>query len=187
MNANAMAPADRRATITVGMAVTLAALAMTFAALLLAYGIVRVQAPAWPPPAELPLPALWGWRLAATLAALAGSVALGAASRGVFSRARALQAAALAGVAFLALQFGCLRALTRAGVLPSSGIVASVVFALTSFHALHALVALLVLAPALIRATRGHDLDEGRLGALTSFWHLVTVVWMIIFVAVFVA
>ena len=179
--------AARRATITVGMAVTLAALAMTFAALLLAYGIVRVQAPAWPPPGEPPLPALWAWRLGATFTALAGSAALWGATSGRFAKRRALAGAALAGTAFLVLQLGCLRALARAGVLPSSGIVASVVYALTSFHALHALVALVLLVPSLFAAIRGRVVDEGRLGALASFWHLVTAVWMVIFVAVFVA
>ena len=187
MNAVASPVDERRATLTVGMVVTLAALAMTFGALLLAYGIVRVQAPAWPPPGEPPLPALWGWRWAATAAAIAGSAALWGATRGSFVKAGALAGAALAGAAFLALQVGCLRTLAAAGVRPSSGIVASVVYALTAFHALHALIGLGVLAPSLFGALRGRGVDDGRLGALAAFWHLVTAVWLIIFVAVFVA
>jgi len=187
MNAVAPSVAHRRATITVGMAVTLAALTMTFAALLLAYAIVRLQAPAWPPPGEAPLPPLWAWRWGATAAALAGSVALGRATRSAAELPRALVAAAVAGMMFLGLQVGCLRELARAGVLPSSGLVASVIYALTLFHGLHALVALFVLAPSLYAALRGRAVDAGRLGALASFWHLVTAVWVVILVAVFVA
>ena len=186
-------PADaaRRATVTVGMAVTLGALTMTFAALLLAYGIVRLQAPAWPPPGESPLPTLWGWRTGATAAALLGSAALWwsgrdqrQAHRGAWS---ALMAAAIAGLAFLVLQLGAFQALARAGVKPSSGIVASVVYALTLFHGLHALAALGFLAPALWKTARGGHLGRGYLGALAAFWHLVTAVWLVIFAAVFVA
>jgi heme/copper-type cytochrome/quinol oxidase subunit 3 len=186
MSVGVPSAAARRATITVGMTVTLAALAMTFAALLLAYGIVRVQAPAWPPPGEPPLPALWAWRLGATVTAIAGSAALWGATGGRFTTVSGLAGAGLAGTAFLALQVGGLRALARAGVLPSSGIVASVVYALTLFHALHALVALVFLLPSLLAAVRGRVVDQGHLGALASFWHLVTAVWLVIFVAVFV-
>lgn len=186
-NVGGTAESARRATVTVGMAVTLGALTMTFAALLLAYGIVRLQAPAWPPPGEPVIPALWAWRLAATVAALAGSAALWGTTRGRAAKLRDLVGAVVAGTAFLALQVGCLRALARANVLPSSGIVASVVYALTLFHALHALVALMVLLPSLITAARGRVVDAGRLSALASFWHLVTAVWLVIFVAVFVA
>jgi heme/copper-type cytochrome/quinol oxidase subunit 3 len=182
-------PADaaRRATVTVGMAVTLGALTMTFAALLLAYGIVRSQAPAWPPPGEPPLPPLWGWRAGATIAALVGSVALWSCRNSGEARREklpALAVAAVAGLTFLALQLGSLQALAGAGIKPSSGIVASVVYALTLFHGLHALVALLFLAPALFQAARG---GRGHLGALAAFWHLVTGVWVVIFLAVFVA
>lgn len=177
-----------RATVTVGMTVALAALAMTFAALLLAYAIVRVQAPAWPPPGEAPLPALWGLRLAATAFAVAGSGAMQLVARGgragARERSRARAAATVAGVVFLALQVASLRALGAAGVHPGSGLAASVVYALTAFHGLHALVAVL-LSLALLVARR--PARPGRVLAVVAFWHLVTVVWLVVFAAVFVA
>jgi heme/copper-type cytochrome/quinol oxidase subunit 3 len=192
-----LAPADgergARATVTVGMTVALAAIAMTFAALLLAYGIVRAQSAAWPPPGEVPLPALWGLRLGATAAALLGSAAIHAAARAIV-RGRgeverravrpALVAATASGLAFLALQLASLRALRAAGVGPGSGLAASVVYALTGFHGLHALVAVL-LALGLLLARRPPR--RGRLSAIAWFWHLVTAVWIVVFVAVFVA
>jgi heme/copper-type cytochrome/quinol oxidase subunit 3 len=180
-----------RATATVGMIVALAAIAMTFAALLLAYAIVRVQAPAWPPPGEVPLAPLWSLRLGATALALAGSAAMHVAGRagrvGPASPAhqsRALGAATAAGVAFVVLQVASLRALGAAGVHPSSGLAASVVYALTAFHGLHALVAVLF-SLALLVARR--PARPGRLLAVVAFWHLVTAVWLIVFGAVFVA
>ena len=132
---------ERRATVTVGMTVALAAIAMTFAALLLAYGIVRAQSLAWPPPGEPGLPALWGLRLAATAAALAGSWAMRAAARAATplststppsAAPRALAGATAAGLAFLGLQLASFRALGAAGVHPGSGLAASVVYALTA-------------------------------------------------------
>ena len=183
--------AAARATVTVGMTVALAAIAMTFAALLLAYGIVRVQAPTWPPPGELPLPPLWTLRLLATVLAVAGSAAMHVAARagrtGTAATARAplaLGAATLIGVAFLAVQVASLRALGAAGVHPDSGLAASVVYALTAFHGLHALVAVM-LSLALLMARR--PARPGRLLAVVAFWHLVTAVWLIVFGAVFVA
>jgi len=182
---------DARATVTVGMTVALAAIAMTFAGLLLAYAIVRVQSPAWPPPGEVTLPALWGLRLGATALALAGSGAMHAAVRagralpGSPAGVRwALGAATAAGLAFLALQAASLRALGAAGVHPASGLAASVVYALTAFHGLHALVAVL-LSLSLLVARR--PARPGRLLAVVAFWHLVTVVWLVVFGAVFVA
>ena len=174
-----------RATVTVGMIVALVAIAMTFAALLLAYAIVRVQAPAWPPPGEVPLPPLWGLRLGATALALAGSAAMHAAAcAGRAHQRRALGAATTAGVAFVVLQVASLRALGEAGVHPSSGLAASVVYALTAFHGLHALVAVLFSVGLLVARRPGRP---GRLVAVVAFWHLVTAVWLIVFGAVFVA
>ena len=175
--------AERGATTSVGMIVALSALAMTFAALLLAYAIVRAQASAWPPPGEAPLPALWGWRMAATIASLAGSAGMSTAARrsrtGMASRPGVL-VAATAGVAFLAFQGGALRALGQRGIAPGDGIGASVVYALCLFHAIHVLAALAALG-LLARAPTAR-----RVAAVAWFWHLVTAAWIAVFVGVFV-
>ena len=195
------------ATVSIGMAVALGALTMTFAALLLAYAIVRVQAATWPPPGEAPVPRSWVWLLSATFAALAGSAAIHVARRNMGRAAatvvvgvgvgvgigmrgrvqRALVAAAGAGTTFIAIQVCGWRWLLSSGIRPSSGMVASVVYALTLFHALHALAALVVLLPILLRAVRGGAVGASALAALSSFWHLVTVLWIVVCLAVFVA
>jgi heme/copper-type cytochrome/quinol oxidase subunit 3 len=192
--AGGAADPERGATTSIGMIVALSALGMTFAALLLAYAIVRTQSPAWPPPGEAPLPPLWGWRVLATVTSLAGSVAMAATAR----RARTgrdargpLAAAAGSGLAFLAAQAAALVALGRAGAGPGAGLAASVVYALCSFHALHVVAALLALTAVLgaVRAGAGGALPPARLArvdAVAAFWHLVTAVWCVVFLGVFV-
>lgn len=199
-----LSPAD--ATLSVGMAVALAALAMTFAAVLLAYAIVRVQAPSWPPAGEAGPPRPWPWPVVATLAAVAGSAMMARSqrvrarlpasadleptaddTRNARSLTRWLGATVAAGLAFVAIQASGWGWLTRTGFRPDSGLVASVVYALTVFHALHALAAVIVTAPLLARAVRHQGLRPSALAAVASFWHLVTAVWLVVFVAVFVA
>lgn len=194
------------ATVSVGMAIALAALAMTFAAVLLAYAIVRVQAPAWPPPGESGPPPAWPWPAAATVVALAGSAAMVRARRARAALlasqnsetttdhapearrlARWLGATVVAGIAFVAIQASGWAWLARTGFRPDSGLVASVVYALTLFHAVHALAAVVVAAPQLARAVRHQPVRPAALAAVASFWHLVTAVWLVVFVAVFVA
>ena len=192
--------AENRATLSVGMAVTLGALTMTFAAVLLAYAIVRAQAPAWPPPGERGPPPIWPWPIGATVVALAGSVAMFMAERRGLPHptptptlapsaalTRALIGAAAAGGTFIGIQTTAWIWLTRAGVRPDSGLVASVIYALTVFHALHALAALVALTPLLVRAARHRPIPRSALAAVSSFWHLVTIVWIVVFLAVFVA
>ena len=178
--ARAAAERAHGATVSVGMAVAMGALAMAFAAVLLAYGFVRAQAPAWPPPGEPPPPGVWPWPAAATIAALAASAGARAARRD----RRWLAGTAGAGAAFLIIQVAGWRHLVAGGVRPSAGIVASVVFALTIFHALHALAALIATVPALAQARARRYAGAPR--SLESFWHLVTVAWLVVFVAVFV-
>jgi cytochrome c oxidase subunit 3 len=175
------------------MAVAMGAVAMTFGALLLAYAIVRAQAPSWPPPGEAAVPGPWPWPLLATAAALAASFAMRAArahggasvanGRGV---RHALVAAAVAGSAFIGVQLAGWFSLLAAGVRPSDGVVTSVVYALTLFHAVHAVAALIALTPLLVRVLRGGTVPVSALAAVSAFWHLVAIVWIVVFLAVFV-
>jgi heme/copper-type cytochrome/quinol oxidase subunit 3 len=108
---------------------------------------------------------------------------------------RGLSATLGAGALFLAVQVTTWSRLSAAGVGPSAGIVASVVYALTLFHAAHVLAALSATVPALVRATA--RLPDGARGgaasaparavsrALASLWHFVTAAWLVVFVTVF--
>ncbi len=186
--------AAARATASVGMAIALGAVAMCFAALLLGYAVVRAQAPSWPPPGEAAVPRSWSWLLGATAAAMAGSAAMRAAVRiadGETTMAERrlkffLIVAAVAGLTFFGIQIFGWAWLSASGIRPNAGIVASVVYALTLFHAIHALAAVVALLPALVRALRGGRARTTALAAIASFWHLVTIVWLVVLFAVFV-
>ncbi|HEY6478076.1 MAG TPA: hypothetical protein VI456_15975, partial [Polyangia bacterium] len=112
----------------VGLTIFLGATAMLFAAMLLAYAIVRAQAPAWPPAGTPPFPR--GAAAANTLALVAASFAL---------RRGHTRAAFGFGAAFLALQAALWRHLMAVHLGPSAGALGEVFFALSTLHALHVL------------------------------------------------
>jgi heme/copper-type cytochrome/quinol oxidase subunit 3 len=184
---------SRTATVSVGMAIALGAIAMTFAALLLAYAIVRVQSPVWPPAHELSLVRgwTWTWLATATLAAVVGSAALYLARRRAQEKdapsTSLLAITAAAGLAFVAVQLSAWSRLLAEGFRPSSGLLASVVYALTLFHAVHAFVGVILLLPLIIRRARLQPIRLATLNAVSSFWHLVTLAWLVVAITVFVA
>lgn len=173
-------------TARLGMAVFLGSWVMLFAGLLFAYGLIRVRAPAWPPVDQPPLP--WGLPALNTLLLAASSAALEAARRRLVHRRRPAAggwtlAAALAGAAFLVLQVVFWLGLRRAGLLPTAGPYASVLYGLTGLHAAHAAVgvaALLGLARAVPRRASPATLDLWAM-----YWHFVGAAWLAIFLAVF--
>jgi cytochrome c oxidase subunit 3 len=174
--------AARRAdgNLRLGMTVFLGTWVMLFAALFLAYAVVRIQAAAWPPPSLPRLPrALPG---VATLILIASSLAL----RTRLALPRRLAVAIALGVLFVALQASVWRMALTAGLTPGSGTYASVFFALTIFHALHVACGLVLLMATAVRAGTGRlGPQSGALWLATTFWDFVTVVWAVIYGAVF--
>lgn len=180
---------ESEATVAVGLVVAFAALVMTFGALLLAYGLVRVQAGRWPPEGETRLLGLiWPRVLAATVAAAVASGAVHSAVHSAHrnSRGRALLVATAAAWGFVVVQVWTARHLLALGARPSSGMVASVLFALGAFHALHALAAALLVSRLAVRAARGRVVRPATVRAAAAFVHLVTGLWLVIGLAVFV-
>jgi cytochrome c oxidase subunit 3 len=177
----------------VGMTIFLGAWVMLFAALFLAYAVVRAQANEWPPFGAPRLP-----RAAPalnTLLLLASGLAL---HRGV-ARARvgrrrallpALAVTMILGAGFLAGQIALWRAMSARGLLPSSGVYGSVFFALTGFHALHVLGGLVVLAVLTLGAVRarraGAQPDDWRPARLTAlYWDFVAAIWILMYLAIY--
>ena len=156
-----------RVNASVGMAIFLGATAMLFASLMLAYAILRAQAPAWPPAGAAPLPrgvvVLLG---ANTLVLAAASVAL---------RRRPGVALAL-GAGFAALQVVAWRAAASGGVGPASSTYGSVFFALSILHAVHVGGGIAALAAVIARG--------GRPRLVTAYWDFLLVVWVIVYLAV---
>jgi cytochrome c oxidase subunit 3 len=159
---------------SVGMAVFLGALAMLFAALLLAYAVLRAQATAWPPPGAGPLPRLL--LSVNTLVLVAASLAL---------RARRGGVALALGTAFLALQAVAWQRAVGAGLGPASGAYGSVFFALSGFHALHVLGGIAALGAVLL--ARGARAAPEGLRLVARYWDFMLVVWLVVYAAVCVA
>ncbi|HZL17237.1 MAG TPA: cytochrome c oxidase subunit 3 [Polyangia bacterium] len=171
MSAAASARQHRREVdATVGLVIFLGATAMLFAALLLAYAILRAEAPSWPPAGTPPFPR--GAATVNTAVLLAASLALRHA-RSTGRRAPAFGALAL-GTLFLGLQALLWRHLVATHLGPSAGPLGDVFFALSAFHGLHVLGGLVALA-----VTRARPL---RL--LSLYWDFVLAVWLIIYLAV---
>ena len=147
----------------VGLVIFLGATAMLFAALLLAYAIVRSEAPSWPPAGAPPFPR--GAAAANTLALVAASLAL---------RRGAPRAALAFGAAFLTAQALLWRHLVAIHLGPAAGALGEVFFALSALHALHVLGGLVALA---LTGAR-------RMRLLALYWDFVLAVWVVVYVAV---
>ena len=187
----ARSAAARDVDAAVGMTILLGAWVMLFAALFLAYGVVRVQANEWPPYGAPRLPlAVPGLN---TLLLLASSAVL---RRGL-ARARrgepgallpATVVAPLLGLAFLGAQIAIWRSMLARGLFPSSGVYGSVFYALTGFHALHVaggVVALALLAAQTARARRRHRTLTRALRLTALYWDFVAIVWVAMYLAVY--
>lgn len=193
--AGARSTAARDVDATVGMTILLGAWVMLFAALFLAYGVVRVQAAEWPPFGAPPLP-LFVPGLN-TLLLLASSVVV----RWGLARARRGDAGALLpatvvgtllGLAFIAAQIASRRSMLVRGLFPSSGVYGSVFYALTGFHALHVAggaAALAIIAVQLaLQTASGRRRDRAPVRALrltALYWDFVAIVWVAMYVTVY--
>ena len=179
-------------TARIGMVVFLGSWAMMFAGLFFSYGLVRLRAPAWPPPDQPALPLLLpGLNVGVVLLSEAALVLAARWLRRGRGRpaAVAMAAATLLGALFLALQSAVWISLWDAGLRPDGGPYASVFYALTAFHAAHVLVGLAALAGLAVRALAGGPAPPGHqaLRLWTMYWHFVGAVWVAMYLAVYVA
>ena len=177
-------------TSALGMVIFLASWAMMFSALFFAYAFVRSRAPMWPPAGvpllPVPLPALNTMVLIVSSFTLARG--LSEVKRG---RRKALTgwvaATFVLGGVFLAIQVSVWQSVADSGLHVSSGLYGSIFYALTTFHALHVVVGLLLLLWLFIQSIRGkyseHNNVSIRLCAM--FWHFVDVVWLLMFVSIY--
>jgi cytochrome c oxidase subunit 3 len=73
------------------------------------------------------------------------------------------------------------------GLTLASGIYGSTFFTLTGLHAMHVTVGIIMLSVILFRSLRGHFQSEHHFAfeAVSWYWHMVDVVWLILFVFVY--
>lgn len=158
-----------------------------FGAFFLAYGVARRADPALFAAGQAQLaraPAL-----VATLLLISGSASAAAAVQAFAAqRARAgqrLLAATLAtGLAFVVLKLTDLGHVAAAGHTLSSDLFWTFYLSLTVFHWLHVVLGLVVVAVVLHRSRRGDSADVENAAA---YWHMVDLVWLVLFALLYVA
>jgi heme/copper-type cytochrome/quinol oxidase subunit 3 len=169
----------------VGMWVFLVADAISFIALFIAWGVLRVRAEsgaAWPTGRlDLGLGAALTYVLLGS--SLAMSLAGGAAAAGR-TRAAAgwLWLTIVLGAAFLAGQAGEWHALAGRGIVPASDAQAATFYVCTGWHGAHVLAGLVALVACAFARARASTLAVAAL-----FWHFVDAVWIVLFTLVYLA
>ena len=173
------------------MVLFLGSWAMMFGALFFCYALLRIRAPAWPPPGmtELPL-ALPGLNtLLLLLSSATMQRGLTGLRRGRLSQLRLhLLATIFLGSIFTALQCAVWIDLWSAGLRLDSGTYGGLFYLLTVFHGLHVLVGLGLLIW-LVGPTVGRRPIAPRRVPVTlasMFWHGVDLVWVVMFLTVYV-
>lgn len=177
---------------SLGMTFLLLSSTMAFGGLLVLYGLVRRDAPAWPPPGGRVLPVELAAAASASIAA--SSLALHAGVRAVLRPVARLLlpwllAAIALGLAFLGLEVALWLELWKGGfVLGAAGRQASLFYVLTGFHFAHVAVALGLLAWLVpgARRERYHANDNVRVRLVARLWHFLGVNWALLFLAFFV-
>jgi cytochrome c oxidase subunit III len=198
MVANSLSPApaaDLRSsayqadTAFLGMVIFMASWAMLFAGLFFAYGIMRAGTHPWPP-SDLPglplgLPGVASVALA--LSSVAMQTALVRVRKNLSGAGIYVFAAFGLGATFLLLQTIVWKQLWLVGLQPNTGTFASVFYALTVFHALHVVVGLIALVFLGTQALRGRysALVHIPLRLWTLYWHMVGVVWLMMYVLIY--
>lgn len=168
-----------------GLALAILGMSTLFAAFLVAYLLLRRNAPTWPPPgAPLPPKGLW----ISTLVIVASSATFVRAVRA----GRAKDAAALRrflgitlalGVSFLVVQAILWRTVIAGGRFTFSDAYGTIFYSLTGLHAAHVIGGLVFLARTSLRARREPASPRTRL-ALTlcsTYWHFMGGIWLVLF------
>jgi cytochrome c oxidase subunit 3 len=168
------------------MLIFVAAEVMFFAGLISAFTIVRSEALLWPPPDQPRLPIE---RTALnTLALLLSGVALAFAHRAFRRDRRAARAPLLIaiglGAFFVVCQGAEWAALLSQGLTVTSSALGSFFYLIVGLHALHAVVAIGMLANAFRRLTRGW-LVLSQLVTVEVFWYFVVGLWPILYGVVY--
>jgi heme/copper-type cytochrome/quinol oxidase subunit 3 len=163
---------------------------MFFAGLVSAFWILRLSAPAWPPPLQPRLPV--GITGLNTLVLLASSVAMAGAVLAVRrgdrrGTVRKLTIAAGLGTLFLLVQGYEWVRLVQFGLTLSSSTYGTTFYALIGTHAAHVLGALVWLGVMLLLVARGRlePRRQALLRACGLYWHFVVALWPILYVTVY--
>jgi cytochrome c oxidase subunit 3 len=168
-----------------GIKVLILALSMLFAASIVGYMVIRLRAPAWPPPGVPRLPGtLWISTLIIVISSVTMQTAVRAAREG---RRLALRVAmlltTLLGVAFLISQTLNWFALAAANLTARTNLYGFTFFMLTGLHAAHVFGGVIPLVVVSAGAWRGRYSAAFHPGVeyCALYWHFLAVVWVVLF------
>ncbi len=174
----------------VGMWLFLISDALTFGALLCAYGALRMGASDWPVPAQVldvPLTAFNTFILICS--SLTMVKALSAIRHGdLKGMQKFLLLTALGGAIFLSIQaYEYHHLLGEGGLSLRNNLFCATFFSLTSFHGMHVLGGVIYLLIIFWRSTKGEFTIQNhhRVEIVGLYWHFVDLVWILVFTFVY--
>jgi cytochrome c oxidase subunit 3 len=156
-----------------------------FVAFLIAYLLLRRNAPTWPPPGA-PLPPRGLWISTLVLAGSSGTLVLAVrAARAGAARAlrRWLAATLQLGILFLVVQAILWRSVFASGRFTFSDAYGTIFYSLTGLHGAHVIGGILFLSRASSRARHDPAGPKTRLtlALCSTYWHFMGAVWVVIF------
>jgi len=155
---------------------------MLFAGFLSGFAIIRASALVWPPPGQPRLPV--EETAVNTAALMISGVLLALCRRNFVRRPRraetALTFSIVFGASFVVLQGREWVALIGQGLTLTSSALGSFFYLIIGMHALHAVVALVILARVWRRMHRG-QLSSSQLAAAEVFWYFVVGLWPVLY------
>jgi cytochrome c oxidase subunit 3 len=173
----------RKIVSSISMIVTLISFAMLFATLMMGFAIFRFTAPVWPPQGmmkpNLIIPSL------SSLSIFLSSLAFIYFEKNPKKHIGLFLTMAL-GLIFMMFQFIFWNSLKAQGILASSGIFGSIIYAFTWIHAAHIVVALMLLGWLILKVRTTETSLENTIANIGKFWHFLGIVWAIMFLTIFV-
>jgi cytochrome c oxidase subunit 3 len=159
---------------------------MFFAGLISAFAIIKAGAMVWPPPDQPRLPIERTAFNTAALLASGGALLLARRSfrRSRVAAARFLAAAMGLGAFFVIAQGAEWVALIHQGLTLTSSSLGSFFYLIVGLHALHAAIALGLLAYTFARLRRGW-LASSQLATAEIFWYFVVILWPVLYLTVY--
>ena len=176
---------------TLGVLIFIASEVMLFAGLISAFLVAHASAPFWPPPDQPRLPiAATGFNTGILiLSGLTMHEVVRSLRRGDRRRATLwMSVTALLGTVFLAIQGGEWTRLIRFGLTMTSSLYGGMFYLIVGAHALHLVVALIVLSFVTARLWRGrYDGDFRGVVACSAYWSFVVILWPVIYALVYLS
>jgi cytochrome c oxidase subunit 3 len=172
---------------SIAMVVTLVSFGMLFLTLMMSFALYRFTNPVWPP-AGMERPSLVIPTISTLIIVLSSIFYMNFEkniSKGVADKKNLLVTLVL-GFAFMTSQAIFWSQLKSHGILVSSGIFPSIIYAFTWIHAAHIVAGLALLLWLVKTLKTPNSMTAVKVSNVGKFWHFLGIVWLIMFVTIFV-